>query len=133
MKEKIQRNKYLIAIFILFFMLISHIYYAEVYLTPKNSNELFQEIRYSEQYSDVSKLMSDSFESNFKQEDYDYMTDINNSENLVMQITLIDYFDKTFALMSAPGKNRIEVLAVQEVPENIKKYFQNLYSNVFNE
>src|SRR5690554_6535019 len=99
MKEKIQQNKYLIAIFILLFMLISHIYYAEVYLTPKNSNELFQEIRYSEQYSDVSKLMSDSFESNFKQEDYDYMTDINNSENLVMQITLIDYFDKTFALM----------------------------------
>lgn len=121
----------MITIIFLLITLFTYIYYVEVHLTPKNSKELFQEIRYSEEYADVQNLVADGFKSNLRQADYAYMVDSDNSVNLVMQFTLIDYFDKTYAAMTAPGTDKVEVLAVEELPENIRDYFLDFHRDVF--
>lgn len=131
MIKKAYKHRYLITIIFLVITLFTYINYVEVHLTPKNSEELFQEIRFSEQYADVENIMADGFESNFQQADYAYMSDSDNPVNSVMQFTLIDYFEKTYIVMTAPGIDKIEVLAVEELPKDIKDYFLDFHRNVF--
>lgn len=40
---------------------------------PKNSLELYQSVRFSDDFEDVQRLMLEGFESNFKQGDYDFI------------------------------------------------------------
>jgi hypothetical protein len=98
------------------------IYYVLFY-TPKNSLELYQAIRFSKSYEESSKLMLEEYEGNFSEEDYDFMSHLDNSPNSISQFTLFEYKEKTYLIMTTPGTNRLQVLDVKELPEEVRNYF----------
>ena len=55
------------------FIIISAITYYEFFFVPKNSLELYQEIALAENYKEARKIVLEGFESNFKEEDFEYI------------------------------------------------------------
>lgn len=98
--------------------------YYVVFVTPKNSLELYQKISSADDYNDVQSLVLEGYEENFKKEDFKNMKDM--SANSVSQFTLFEYEEKSYLLMTTPGTERLKVLRVDELPEDIREYFLSL-------
>lgn len=105
----------------------SSLTYYKLFFTPKNSLELFQEIKFvADDFDDVRKLMLEGFEQNFKEEDYEYISRPGNSPKSISQFTLFEYDEKSFVIMTTPGTEILKVLAVEELPNNIRGFFLHL-------
>lgn len=100
--------------------------YYVAFHTPKNSLELYQSIATADDFEEATKLMSEGFEGNFKEEDFEFISKSNASPNRVRQFSLFEYDDKTFAIVTTPGTNKLEVLAVDELPKDLRDYFLQL-------
>lgn len=98
--------------------------YYVVFVTPKNSLELYQKISSADDYKDVQSLVLEGYVENFKEEDFKNMKDM--SANSVSQFTLFEYEEKSYLLMTTPGTERLKVLRVDELPEDIRQYFLTL-------
>lgn len=108
--------------FICVFGLIYYVYF----YTPKNSLELYQAISFADDFEDVEKLMLEGYEDNFKKEDFNYINRLDTSANSVSQFTLFEYDEKTYVIMTSPGTSKLKVLAVEELPTDIRDYFSEL-------
>lgn len=95
---------------------------------PTNSIELYQSIAFSEDFEDGQELMLEGYESNLKEEDYNYISRKLNSPYTVNQFTLFEYGNKTYILLTTPGTKKVEVLKVEELPVEIRNYFLELTS-----
>ncbi|GAM12254.1 hypothetical protein [Mesobacillus selenatarsenatis] len=93
----------------------------ETFFTPKNSLELYQEVTFANDFEEVQKLILDGYDSNIERDDLDYIK--GRSANRVGQFTLIEYKEKSFVIMTSPGTARLKILAVEELPEDIREYF----------
>lgn len=100
-------------------------YYGFFY-TPKNSIELYQAIAFADDFEEVKKLMLEGYEDNFKEEDFDFVKRLDTSPNSIGQFTLFEYDERTFVIMTSPGTKRLKVLAVDELPKDIRNYFLQL-------
>jgi|SRR5690606_6275960 len=111
--------------FIAFALLIvgGPLFYKYVF-TPKNSVELYQELRFADNFEAVKKHILDGNENKFTEEDFKYIQ--NNSADWVGQFTLFDYGDKSYVVMTSPGTERLKILAVEELPEDIRAFFVEL-------
>ncbi|GEL78247.1 hypothetical protein [Tenuibacillus multivorans] len=108
---------------VMFILLVVLIYYYVFFLNPKNSIDLFESIRYSDDFAEVENLILEGYESNFKQKDYKYMSDVGgNNASRIMQFTVVDYYEKAYIIMTAPGANKLEIVKVEELPDNVKEY-----------
>lgn len=120
-KKKTLKNRIAFLIFVL--VIVSGAMYYDVFYTPKNSLELYQAISFADNFEDVKKLMLDGYEDNFKEADFEFINDLDTSPNRVGQFTIFEYDDRTFVIMTSPGTKKLEVLAVDELPKDIRNYF----------
>lgn len=118
--------KNLIAFLILVLVIVGGATYYDVVYTPKNSLELYQAIAFADDFEDVKKLMLDRYEDNFKEEDFEFINSLNTSPNRVGQFSFFEYDERTFVIMTSPGTKKLEVLAVDELPKDIRNYFLQL-------
>lgn len=115
-------------VFILLIFLIcgGSIYY-QIFITPKNSLELYQAISFADDFDEVQKeLMLKGYQGNFKEEDFNYINSIGTSAQRISQFTLFEYDDRTFVIVTSPGTHRLKVLSVEELPKEIRDYFHEL-------
>ncbi|MBU8771725.1 hypothetical protein KM923_19665 [Cytobacillus oceanisediminis] len=108
------------------FIIISAIAYYEFFFVPKNSLELYQEIALAENYEEAQKIVLDGFESNFKEEDFEYINRQDTLPDRISQFTLLEYEGKTFVIMTSPGTEKLKVLALEELPDELREYFMKL-------
>ena len=67
--------------------------------------------------------MLEGYEDNFKEEDFEFIKKLDTSPNRIGQFTLLEYDERTFVIMTSPGTKKLEVLAVDELPKDIRDYF----------
>lgn len=115
-------NKIWISYLIFTAFIISAVMYYIFFFTPKNSLELYQSISFAADFDDVQKVMLEGYESNFTEVDYDFISNLEHSPNSIIQSTLFEYDEKTYILMTTPGTEKLKVLAVEELPEEIAQY-----------
>ncbi|WP_342505952.1 hypothetical protein [Sporosarcina sp. FSL K6-2383] len=123
-KKNTLKNR--IAFSLLVLVIVGGATYYEVFYTPKNSLELYQAISFANDFEDVKKLMLDGYEDNFKEADFEFINSLDTSPNRVGQFTFFEYDERTFAIMTSPGTKKLEVLAVDELPKDIRNYFLQL-------
>lgn len=123
-KKNTLKNR--IAFSLLVLVIVGGATYYEVFYTPKNSLELYQAISFADDFEDVKKLMLDGYEDNFKEADFEFINSLDTSPNRVGQFTFFEYDERTFAIMTSPGTKKLEVLAVDELPKDIRNYFLQL-------
>lgn len=99
------------------------LYYVNFY-KPKNSIELYQEMHFVDNFEEMRGLMLDGFEDNFTEEEFNYIRA--NPVNRIGQFTLIEYNDKSYVVMTSPGTKRLKILAVEELPVDIREFFSEL-------
>ena len=123
-KKKALKNRITFSILVL--VLVGGGAYYKFFYTPKNSLELYQAISFADDFEDVKKLMLDGYEDNFKEGDFEFINSLNTSPNRVGQFTFFEYDERTFVIMTSPGTKKLEVLAVDELPKDIRNYFLQL-------
>lgn len=122
--EKWRGKKYnIISSFLIGCLIVGVAIYYVLFYTPKNSLELYQAIRVSKSYQESAELMLEGYNENFPEEDYDFMSQLENSPKRITQFTLFEYKEKTYLIMTTPGTGRLQVLDVKELPEEIRNYF----------
>lgn len=109
---------------LLIFIILGGSMYVKFFFTPKDSLELYQAISFANDFEEVqNKLMLEGYQDNFKEEDFKFINSIDTSANRVGQYTLFEYEDKTFVIVTSPGTERLKVLSVEELPNEIRDYF----------
>jgi hypothetical protein len=108
------------------FIILGGATYYMVFHMPRNSLDLYQSIASADDFEEATKLMSEGHEGNFKAEDFEFISRSNASPNRVGQFSLFEYDEKTFVIMTTPGTNKLEVLAVDELPKDLRDYFLQL-------
>ena len=111
---------------VLVFLILGAPTYYVTFHTPKNSLELYQAIAFADDFEEATKLMLEGFEGNFREEDFAFISNLDQSPKQIGQFSLFEYDDKTFVIMTTPGTNKLEVLAVDELPKNLRDYFLHL-------
>lgn len=113
-------------IYLIIVLIVAGGLYDAYFFKPKNSLELYQQLTIFDSYEEIQKLMLDGDESNFSKNDFDYIQ--NNTANRVGQFALIEYNEKSYVIMTSPGTKKLKVLAVEELPEDIRKFFVEIAS-----
>jgi hypothetical protein len=91
------------------------------FFTPKNSLELYQKMAFADDYEVVQKLALDGYEGNIREEDFNYIK--GRFASGVSQFTLFEYKEKSYVIMTSPGTKKLNVLTVEELPEDIRDFF----------
>lgn len=112
--------------FILYFLLVGSATYYFVFMTPKNSVELYQNILFAEDFKGVQDLILDGYEGNFEEEDFRTLQKLDPTLNRISQFALFEYENRMFVVMTSPGTEQLKVLAVEELPKEIRSYFFEL-------
>lgn len=86
---------------------------------PSNSLELMQTLR----NSDNPK----SLYLNSKNIDYESIKYIQEefSPNMISQFTLLEFDEKTYLIQTTPGTEKMKIIAIEELPTEIREYFLN--------
>lgn len=121
-KKKLKEGSIL---FVVALLLIGGYFYYEYFFTPKNSLELYQEITFADSVDEVQKLFLRGYEVDLTEEDLNYMR--GHSANRVSQFTLFEYNSKSYVIMTSPGTKKLKVLAIEELPEQMRSFFSELY------
>jgi len=100
--------------------------YYILFFTPKDSLELYQAISFADDFEEAQQVMLEGYEGNFKEEDFEFINRLETSADRISQFTLFEYDEKTYLVMTTPGTERLKVLAVEELPEEIREYFLEL-------
>lgn len=96
----------------------------KLFYTPKNSLELYQAMAFTDDMADIEKLFLDGYDVNLTKEDLQYFRD--NRPNRIGQFTLFEYNMKSYVIMTAPQGNKLKVLSVEELPEEIREFFSEI-------
>ncbi|MEH7125972.1 hypothetical protein V7127_22435 [Bacillus sp. JJ1773] len=102
------------------------LFYHGYFFKPKNSLELYQELTFSDSFKEVQKLFLDGYERNFSREDFNYIQE--NTANSVGQFTLFEFNEKSYVIMTSRGTAKLKIHSVEELPEDIRKFFMELSS-----
>ena len=87
---------------------------------PSNSLELMQTLRNSE--NPASLFME---EKKFDAEIVEYIQE-EFSPNMVQQFTIVDFDEKSFLIQTTPGTTKLEIINIEELPEEMRNYFLSL-------
>ncbi|MFD1928898.1 hypothetical protein ACFSFY_12725 [Sporosarcina siberiensis] len=116
----------LIILSTLVLIIISVLIYFLYFSKPKNSLELYQAISFADDFEKVQNLTLEGYEGNFKKEDFDYIKSDESIAKSISQVTLFEYDEKTYVIMTSPGTQKLKVLSVEELPKDIRDYFIQL-------
>lgn len=120
--KKSSMKEWLLTMIVAAFIIGTATYYI-LFFTPKNSLELYQAISFADNFEKAQKVMLEGYEVNFNKEDYEYINRLGFSPNRISQFTFFEYDEKTYMVMTTPGTERLQVLAVEELPKEIRDYF----------
>jgi hypothetical protein len=123
---KTNRVRNWLTMFILVLTVTGAVTYYFMYLTPKNSLELYQSISFAKDYKDAQAHMLKGYEKQLSQEEFEFMSRLDTSANRISQFSLFEYDEKTYILMTTPGTDRLKILRVEELPVEIRNYFMQL-------
>ena len=87
---------------------------------PSNSLELMQTLRNSE--NPASLFME---EKKFDAEIVEYIQE-EFSPNMVQQFTILEFDEKSFLIQTTPGTTKLEIINIEELPEEMRNYFLSL-------
>jgi hypothetical protein len=124
LKKKSSKD-WVIFIIVTFMILGGVVYFTQV-LKPKNSLDLYQSISFANDFDEAQELTLEGYEKYFKEEDFEYIHDKFNQADSIKQFTLFEYEEKTYMVMTTPGTERLKILSVEELPEEMKSYFKNI-------
>lgn len=108
-------EKILAIIFALLIVSAPIIYWAIT--NPSNSLELMQTLRNSE---NPESLFLDSKNIDYKSIEY-IQEEFN--PNMITQITLVEFDEKTYLIQTTPGTKKMKIIAIEELPIEIREYF----------
>ncbi|WP_345239295.1 hypothetical protein [Pontibacillus salipaludis] len=120
-QKKGKRIAYLLS---LVFIITGGLLYYIYFFTPKNSMELYQQLHFSEDIKKAKELILEGYEDNLTEEDFKFIT--NNPVDQISQFTLFEYNEKSYVIMTSPGTERLKILAVKELPEDLREFFLDL-------
>lgn len=123
---KTNNRKWWILFIIAFFISLGGLLYYVYFYTPKNSLELYQAISFADDFEEARQLTLEGHQDNFKKEDFDFINRLDTNADSVGQFTLIEYGEKTYVIMTSTGTPRLKILAVEELPTDIRNYFIEL-------
>ncbi|QSS98741.1 hypothetical protein IMZ31_11545 [Pontibacillus sp. ALD_SL1] len=95
--------------------------YYVYFFTPKNSMELYRQLHFSEDIKKAKELLLEGYEDNLTEEDFKFIA--NNPVDQISQFTLFKYNEKSYVIMTSPGTERLKILAVKELPEDLREFF----------
>ncbi|MCM3356812.1 hypothetical protein MKX96_12690 [Psychrobacillus sp. FSL W7-1493] len=100
----------------------------DFYMKPENSLELYQELRFSEEFTSVHHLLEQGYEKYFSEEAYDVLKSEKGSPSMIRQFTVVQYDDGTESVLieTSPGTNKLTILRAEVLPEVIENYFKEL-------
>ncbi|WP_404469594.1 hypothetical protein [Sutcliffiella horikoshii] len=125
--KKMSLKSRLIASIMIFVVLVSVSYYIHLF-KPKNSVDLYQLMSFADDFEEAQSLMLEGYEANFKEED-EFINGTDTQANSISQFTLFEYEEKSYLIMTSPGTQgirKLKVLAVEELPTEIRDYFLEL-------
>ncbi|NLP49814.1 hypothetical protein HC179_03745 [Bacillus sp. RO1] len=111
-----------------FIVIISVSYYLHLF-KPKNSVDLYQSMSFADDFEEAQSLMLEGYEANFKEKDFEFINGTDTQANSISQFTLFEYDEKSYLIMTSPGTQgirKLKVLAVEELPTEIRDYFLEL-------
>lgn len=111
--------KKILAIFVALLVVSVPIIYW-VITNPSNSLELMQTLRNSE---NPESLFLNSKNIDYK--NIEYIQEEFNP-NKVTQITLLEFDEKTYLIQTTPGTEKMKIIAIEELPLEIREYFMGL-------
>ncbi|WP_377946458.1 hypothetical protein [Alkalibacillus flavidus] len=88
-------------------------------MNPKSSWELYMSIKSSDDIEEVETLMSDSADIELQEKDINYIQ--NHAEVRLMQMTVIDFHDKAYLIMTDPSNDRMEITTIEELPNEVRE------------
>lgn len=110
--------KKIVAIILVLLIVASPIIYRFI-TNPSNSLELMQTLRNSDNpeslYLDPKNIDYESIE--YIQEEFD--------PNMISQFTLLEFDEKTYLIQTTPGTAKMKIIAIEELPVEIREYFIN--------
>ncbi|MDQ0160834.1 hypothetical protein [Alkalibacillus salilacus] len=121
--EKRYRNLKILTITLAICLAIMIGYYI-FYLTPKSSWDLYMSIKGSDNVTEVEELSSDSVNIQLQQEDLNYIR--NHPEVRLMQLTAIDFGDRSYIITTDPGHDRMEITNIEEIPSEVMNELKEL-------
>ena len=108
-------KKILAIIFALLIVAAPIIYWAIT--NPSNSLALMQTLRNSE---NPESLFLDPKNIDYKSIEY---IQEEFGPNMITQITLLEFDEKTFLIQTTPGTKKMKIIAIEELPIEIREYF----------
>lgn len=129
--EKLKKNtlKSRLRIGIMVFVVLISVSYYFFLFKPKNSLDLYQSMSFADDFEEAQSLMLEGYQANFKKEDFEFMNRTDTHANSISQFTLFEYDEKSYLIMTSPGTQgirKLKVLAVEELPTEIRDYFLEL-------
>ncbi|MBC5635271.1 hypothetical protein H8S33_00400 [Ornithinibacillus sp. BX22] len=115
--------------FVFFFIIVGGSVFHVLFFTPKNSLEMYQELHFADSFEDVQSHILDGYENNFTEEDFTYIQA--NTANRVGQFTLMEFGEMSYVIMTSPGTERLKILAVEALPEDVREFFLELGTEEF--
>lgn len=106
-------------------LLIANIYH-NIYLAPSTSVELFRSIQNTGDYEEVKKLLAEGDTESFSEEDYEFISNLQNYPHNISQFTLLSYQDTAYLLRTTPGTEKLKIIQVEELPADLQSYFQEM-------
>lgn len=122
--EKKKTAKDNIAFSLLMALILGGIVYYVYFLTPKNSLEMYQELRFADDFEEAQKQVLEGYENNFTREEFEFIQE--NDADTIKQVTLFQYNQQTYVIMTSPGTEKLKVLDVEKMPEEAREFFLEL-------
>lgn len=109
---------------VIYLIIIAAAIYFVLFFKPRNSLELYQELHFAESFEEVQKQMLDGYEEHMTEEDFKWIQSYTPSQ--IGQFTIFDYNSTAYVIMTTPGTEILKVLAVEELPEEVRVFFYEL-------
>ncbi|MET3696064.1 hypothetical protein SAMN05877753_102404 [Bacillus oleivorans] len=91
---------------------------------PNNSLELYQYLRFSDDFDKARNIVLNGEEKNFSLEDYQLIKE-SDPPIRINQYILFQYAGKTILIETTPGTKKLEIIRMLALPNDIEDYFRN--------
>lgn len=126
MKRKYEK----VALILILVLLISIPFIYKVVIQPKNALEMYQMVKFAEDFNEVRGHVLEGYEGNVSEELYNEVKNTDLSPEKVRQFTVFEYENETYFIETSPGTMKLKVLGLDKVPEEVHEYLKNLNEEI---
>lgn len=128
MKLKEKQNRVLL--FLVCMMLVAIPFIYKVVIQPKNALEMYQMVKFAEDFNEVRGHVLEGYEGNVSEELYNEVKNTDLSPEKVRQFTVFEYENETYFIETSPGTMKLKVLGLDKVPEEVHEYLKDLNEEI---